>query len=245
MFRRGLTEVQWFGWDVVFSITLWMPASFLFLPNLGDEFFFETLFCSLRFANNHMLCQRIVFGEQEYSCTLWRWRAYDFGSWVGHDFSTPDFATLGISISSSRENHISHTKMSDAQNMEVHKRWTTSASEVQGIVGFKKRKIWSFAVCVLWGSLRAVGEHILRIFSSYSQSVNFRHYVMIWEFDFCSNAFILIFWGSLEKFTTSVFKERQTETVRASFAKGSSLCPQSNQDGRGRTNIRRSGWSIL
>ena len=28
----------------------------------------------------------------------------------------------------SRENHTSHTKMSDAQNMEVHKRWTTSVS---------------------------------------------------------------------------------------------------------------------
>ena len=68
---------------------------------------------------------------------------------------------------------------------------------------------------------------------------------MIWEFDFCANAFILFFWGSLEKLTTSVFKERQTETVRASFAKGSSLCPQSNQDGRGRTNIRRSVWSTL
>ena len=52
-----------------FSITLWMPASFLSLPNLGDEFFFEALFCSLRFANIHMLCQRIVFGEQEYSRT--------------------------------------------------------------------------------------------------------------------------------------------------------------------------------
>ena len=33
-----------------FSISLWMPASFLSLPNLGDELFFETLFCSLRFA---------------------------------------------------------------------------------------------------------------------------------------------------------------------------------------------------
>ena len=29
--------------------------------------------------------------------------------------------------------------------------------------------------------------------SSYSQSVNFRHFVMIWEFDSCANAFILIF----------------------------------------------------
>ena len=73
MFRRGLTEVQWFGWDVVFSITLWMPASFL-SPKSRWWVLFETLFCSLRFANNHMLCQRIVFGEQEYS---WRWRAYD------------------------------------------------------------------------------------------------------------------------------------------------------------------------
>ena len=63
---------------------------------------------------------------------------------------------------------------------------------------------------------------------------------MIWEFDFCANAFILFFWGSVEKLATSAFKERQTETVRASFAKGSSLC---HQDGRVRTNTRRSGWT--
>ena len=75
-FRRCLTEVQWIGWDVVFRSLCGCQPVFC-LPNLGDEFFFETLFCSLRFANNHMLCQRIVFSEQEYSCTLWRWRAYD------------------------------------------------------------------------------------------------------------------------------------------------------------------------
>ena len=78
------------------------------------------------------------------------------------------------------------------------------------------------------------------ILSSHSQLANFRHFVMIWEFDSCANAFILFFWGSLEKLTTSVIKERQTEIVRASFAKASSLC---HQDGRGRTNTRRSGWT--
>ena len=67
-FDRSSMEWLWCG----FSITLWMPASFLSLPNLGDEFIFWNSILFIKIRNNHMLCQLIVFGEQENSCTPWR-----------------------------------------------------------------------------------------------------------------------------------------------------------------------------
>ena len=130
--------------------------------------------------------------------------------------------------------------MSDVQNMEMYIGWSTSASKVHGIVGLSERKIWSVAVCVLWGSLRATVKHILRnSFFSFTigKFSSLCHDLRVW---FLCECIHLIFWGSLEKLTTSVIKERQTEIVRASFAKASSLC---HQDGRGRTNTRRSGWT--
>ena len=200
-----------------FSSTLWMPASFC-LPNLGDEFFFETLFCSLRFANNHMLCQRIVFGEQEYS---WRWRAYDLD--LGLDMTLRpanllrwEFQFLRLAKTTPPTQRCRTRTTWKCTNDEPHlyPKFMALSHSVRGRFGPSQ-----FVSCeghfVQWANI------FWEILYSYSQSVKFR------------------------KFTTSVFKERQTETVRASFAKASSFCPQSNQDGRGRTNIRRSGWSTL
>ena len=215
--RRGLTEVQWFGWDVVFrSLCGWQPV--FCLPNLGDEFFFETLFCSLRFKNNHMLCQRIVFGEQEYS---WRWRAYDLD--LGLDMTLRPANLLRWEFQFLRPAKTTHLRCRcrtrttwKCTNDEPHlyPKFMALSHSVRGRFGPSQ-----FVSCE--GHFVQPANIFWEILSCHSQSVKFR------------------------KFTTSVFKERQTETVRASFAKVSSFCPQSNQDGPGRTNIRRSVWSIL
>ena len=53
------------------------PSQFFVSPKSRWWVVFWNSVLFIKIRNNHMLCQRIVFGEQEYLCTFWRWRAYD------------------------------------------------------------------------------------------------------------------------------------------------------------------------
>ena len=128
MFRRCLTEVQWIGWDVVFFDHFVDASQFFVSPKSRWWVVFWNSILFIKIRNNHMLCQRIVFGEQEYSCTLWRWRAYDLDLGLDMTLRTANSQRWEFQFLRLAKTTLSRPKMSDAQNMEVHKRWTTSVS---------------------------------------------------------------------------------------------------------------------
>ena len=90
-----------------FSITLWIPANFLSLPKSRWWVLFwnSVLFIKIR-KQPHVVptdCFRRT-GVLTHIVTV---KSVWFGSWVRHDFCDPLICYVGISISSSRENHTS------------------------------------------------------------------------------------------------------------------------------------------
>ena len=199
-----------------FSITLWIPANFLSLPNLGDEFFFETLFCSLRFANNHMLCQRIVFGEQEYSRTLWRWRAYDLDLGLDMTLRPANLLRWNFNFFVPRKPHISDVDVGCAEHGNAHRMihicirssWHCWTQEEEDLV---LRSLF------LWGSLRAAGEHILRNSSflfSIGKFSSLCHDLRVWLLCECIHLnFVEVHWKSLPRRYSKRDKPKQSAPV--------------------------------
>ena len=77
--------------------------------------------------------------------------------------------------------------------------------------------------------------------SSHSQSVNFRHFVMIWEFDSCANAFILIFLMFIGKaYHVGIQRETNRNSPRQ-FREGFLTLPLI-KSGRSRPHQHTSKW---